>query len=1134
MNPREEGGAPLTAERVVHRYCGRELGGHVGVAQVQPLAPELERLVQRRSDLSGEDLGRPVGPYLSGYPLPDGRYALARTRYLTDADCLGAVRTETMLLPPAARAALSDPLAAQEAFGPEPDLAGELSEYRARRAARPLAPLTVALPAPRRLAARLAPLLALSAPARGALLEAVCGPLPVALVGGGPPLLEALLALHPPGGAWQVGFSTCALSPREWAELALVPPDARDRFALRAARERDVALVDVGPGGAAPVNVGPSAAAERLRELVETGAGEELERLLATAARASGGYARPRDLNAHLRVEALRALPRRAPEQQVELANLLRARGAPPAEQAAPFRELLRDPPQGRLPWLVNVLRAGWLPYRREHAQGGDPEEPGQVALVLTQALAAGRADLARAFVLDAQGLYPEVEAALCQAALSGLEEGAAASSGAASEAQALLALEAARGDPAAAARLARALLRHDPPEGVLLQLLPLLAGAPPGDRDAARVAVLGAAQAQGHATALAAALQALDPRDTADDALGCAWALAASSPMVEPVVLARAAGTLELSRRLPLEGLLRGARGRPEAVRAAGGALLRRADLETPAAARALARLRAVARRTGEQGLARAAAAALMRLRRAVRGPLALLERAAQRARRGAFAPAAAALAAALELPAAEGGETAAGGSAEGRRPTGVLVSGLDAATPAPPADEGAGGTRTGVLAAGTADEAARTGALGPDALADDPAGLGEDEAARTGALGPGALGPDALAPDALAPDALAPDALAPDALADDPRDPPDDEDTGAFSPRTPPAPAHDPSLAPALREVLGAVAAGLSHDADRRARQVLDLLPDAAWEVELPLLAALLPLYAPDDPALTGHLRRAAGRALASDPQAAAQAAGAAPPLVAALVAALLAGAPPAGDARGFLRAAHALARGPGAAQLPRPALAAAVARAVEALRPRERRSAAGEPPAAAFGDGGSAAAFGDGGSAAAPVDLLLLEEVLWLVRTLDQPVAWSALLGLALAARIPPPALLEPALAALPARPDPALVARLAARVEDGGVDLEALSALAPATLDAVLAALPGGFSLRLQNGLRGLALALAERPDLDGLAGLEVALRHLQPRVAPDRAFRQELAQALSARLGGRARGELARALGALAR
>ena len=74
------------AARVVHRYCGRQHGGHCEVASTGPLAKAIEPLVHRRSDLAGEDLGRPVPPYFSGYPLPDGRYAFARTRYLEDAD----------------------------------------------------------------------------------------------------------------------------------------------------------------------------------------------------------------------------------------------------------------------------------------------------------------------------------------------------------------------------------------------------------------------------------------------------------------------------------------------------------------------------------------------------------------------------------------------------------------------------------------------------------------------------------------------------------------------------------------------------------------------------------------------------------------------------------------------------------------------------------------------------------------------------------------------------------------------------------------------------------------------------------------------------------------------------------------
>ena len=45
------------AARVVHRYCGRQHGGHCEVASTGPLAKAIEPLVHRRSDLAGEDLG---------------------------------------------------------------------------------------------------------------------------------------------------------------------------------------------------------------------------------------------------------------------------------------------------------------------------------------------------------------------------------------------------------------------------------------------------------------------------------------------------------------------------------------------------------------------------------------------------------------------------------------------------------------------------------------------------------------------------------------------------------------------------------------------------------------------------------------------------------------------------------------------------------------------------------------------------------------------------------------------------------------------------------------------------------------------------------------------------------------------
>ncbi|MCW8141261.1 MAG: hypothetical protein KIT58_20355, partial [Planctomycetota bacterium] len=100
----------VACQRLVHRYVGRARGGHRAVGWSAEPPRELEQLVQRRSDLAGEDRGAPVPPYVAGYPLPDGRYALARTTYLAQADCLGAVRTETLLVEADDQRALATPL----------------------------------------------------------------------------------------------------------------------------------------------------------------------------------------------------------------------------------------------------------------------------------------------------------------------------------------------------------------------------------------------------------------------------------------------------------------------------------------------------------------------------------------------------------------------------------------------------------------------------------------------------------------------------------------------------------------------------------------------------------------------------------------------------------------------------------------------------------------------------------------------------------------------------------------------------------------------------------------------------------------------------------------------------------------
>ncbi|MCO5169914.1 MAG: hypothetical protein M9894_26550 [Planctomycetes bacterium] len=591
----------VACQRLVHRYVGREHGGHRAVGWSVEPPRELEQVVQRRSDLAGEDLGAPVPPYAAGYPLPDGRYALARTTYLAQADCLGAVRTETLLVEPAALRDLATPLDLLPALDalPPVDLAAELRAFQRDRTPALLAPLAFELPGPPPPASDLARLRALDPALLAALVEGACGPRPLCLVGDPArdlPLVRALLLLHPRGAAWRAAVCGQALSPRPWADLQLVPRAAADRFALRAARDGDLALVDLATGQAR--NLEPTPAAAALLDLLARQAWGELDDL-ARRAGAVAAYRTPADLGAQLRFEALAGAARRAPEEQVELANHLRARGAPEHEVAAPFRALLVDPPEGRLVWLVNVVQAGWLPYRRAHPDAPD-DAPEAVQALLLRALAAQRFDLALGFLERCWPLYAGPRAALEEAALD-LALGPDPVEPAALPALAdLLALAAERAPARAALALHARGLR--PPEA-LARVEAALARAPVDDPDLRRRAGLAlvdlappdllareverAAAAPWSTPAHLAALTARAPDD-----LAAAVVAEAPAPWLDEVLrrlppraLGQAIGALRAARRpAPRPGLRARAR---RAGRAADAAACRQALLRAGPAPR-------------------------------------------------------------------------------------------------------------------------------------------------------------------------------------------------------------------------------------------------------------------------------------------------------------------------------------------------------------------------------------------------------------------------------------------------------------------------------------------------------------------------------------------------------------------
>lgn len=93
----------LQAHQLVHGYKR----GHRLLAGSASLSPEALRLVDRLSDAAGTSVARDSSGYLTGYPLPHGDYALAKTWSAPDAERPNVVWTHTLVLPQVALSALS-------------------------------------------------------------------------------------------------------------------------------------------------------------------------------------------------------------------------------------------------------------------------------------------------------------------------------------------------------------------------------------------------------------------------------------------------------------------------------------------------------------------------------------------------------------------------------------------------------------------------------------------------------------------------------------------------------------------------------------------------------------------------------------------------------------------------------------------------------------------------------------------------------------------------------------------------------------------------------------------------------------------------------------------------------------------
>lgn len=94
---------PLWAHQLVHGYKR----GHRLLAGSTSLSTEALRLVDRLSDAAGMSVSRDPSGYLTGYPLPDGDYALAKTWPAPNAERPNVVWTHTLVLPQAALSAVS-------------------------------------------------------------------------------------------------------------------------------------------------------------------------------------------------------------------------------------------------------------------------------------------------------------------------------------------------------------------------------------------------------------------------------------------------------------------------------------------------------------------------------------------------------------------------------------------------------------------------------------------------------------------------------------------------------------------------------------------------------------------------------------------------------------------------------------------------------------------------------------------------------------------------------------------------------------------------------------------------------------------------------------------------------------------
>lgn len=94
--PQRDGGqaSPPPIQQFLHGYDG----GHRLLAGSAPLLGEVRRLVDRLSDAAGSRPDPSIDGYLTGYPVPDGRYALARTWYAWELPRPNCVWTHTVIL----------------------------------------------------------------------------------------------------------------------------------------------------------------------------------------------------------------------------------------------------------------------------------------------------------------------------------------------------------------------------------------------------------------------------------------------------------------------------------------------------------------------------------------------------------------------------------------------------------------------------------------------------------------------------------------------------------------------------------------------------------------------------------------------------------------------------------------------------------------------------------------------------------------------------------------------------------------------------------------------------------------------------------------------------------------------------